>query len=1011
MNTFLSSLYSTKRLFFVALIVLSPIIAAAQTYKISGQVIDLQEFAPVHAASVALLRQDSTAVKAVLTNENGEYTILVDNKKADYILRFSFLGFKTQYKNAHVSGKSTQMQTVRLEQDSQLLDNVNVTGNLPKVQAVEDTLLYNADAYRLPEGSVLEELIERLPGAEVTEDGKVTINGREIKKILLDGKEFFVGDMNTALKNIPTSIIDKLKHYDEKSDMAKVTGIDDGQEKAVIDVRVKKGMNRGYNVNTDLAYGTEDRYSAKINANEFQQNMKLSFVTNMNNANDRSTPNRAGNGRGGGGEGNGLRTVKTIGANINYDDRKKIQADGNVRWNHNNNNRISRSSSESFVSKTGAFSNSSSTSDTRNNGWNGEFRVEWKPTQDWNILVRPTMSYSTNDRIQQSVNASFNEDPYLYVADPLAPDADFGEGHGIRVNSRKNTSLSYSESKNANLSVQVNRKFGTGGRNLTFRTDGSYNSSESNSVSNNYVHLFKKKDINGNDSTYYTNRYNDAPNKTKSYAMQVTYSEPIIKNTFLQLSYRFQYRNNFSDRKTYDFSSLREAFGAGIQPGYRMIDEYLASASGLVDIDSCLSKSLSRYSEYVNYTHDVNFTFRMVREHYNLSVGARYNAVRSHFKQDHLGRFVDTIRTTANISPTMTFRYRFSRQHTLNMDYHGQQQEPSITQLLDITDDSNPLNISKGNPGLKPAFTNTFNARYNNYIVTRRQSIAANLNYSTTSNSISNKVTYNDETGGRVTQPENINGNWNFGGNFQFTSALDSASNWNLSTTTDMRYNHYVAYVSLNRQADSEKNVTKTTTLSERLSISYRNSWLEVETHGRVNYTKADNLLQTSGNRETWNYSYGCSFNIKCPWGTIFDTSLNQTSRRGYNDASFNTNELIWNAQISQELMSKKRLMLTLQIYDILKQQSNFSRQLSANRRSDTWYNAINSYAMLHLVWQIRNFGGKAGRQAMRNRARMGEDAFGNRDDDGFGQGGSRDNRGGGFGGGNRNGSNRGGRR
>lgn len=960
----------------------------------------------MHAASVTLMRKDSTAVKSVLTNENGEYLLYVDNKKTEYIIKYSYLGYKTQSKTIQITGKNTNLQTVRLEQDSKMLENVNVTGNLPKVQAVEDTLLYNADAYRLPEGSVLEELIERIPGAEVTEDGTVTINGRQIRKILLDGKEFFNGDMSSALKNLPVAIIDKLKHYDEKSDMAKVTGIDDGEERPVIDVRVKKGMNRGYNVNADFAYGTHNRYSEKNNANEFQENMKLSMNANANNANDRSTPNRAGNGRGGGqGGGSGLRASKSVGVNINYDDRKLWLMDGNVRWNHSNQERASISSAESFVSRTGAFSNSISNSESRSNGWNADFRIEWKPTKDWNILVRPNVSINTNDNLSESSSASFNADPYQYVIDPIREIMEFGAADTIRVNYRDNNSLGYSEGKNAGVSVQVNKKFGENGRNLTFRAEGNYSDSESNNINNNYVKLFKVKDVSGNDSIYYTNRYNTTPSKTKSYSLQMTYSEPIIKNTFLQFSYRFQYRNNYSDRKTYDFSALREHFGEGLTPGYRMWEEYLATAMGIVDIDSCLSKSLSRYSEYLNYTHDLNLSLRIVRQDYNFSLGVRYQPVISHFTQDYRGRYVDTVRTTTTITPTMNFRYRFSRQHTLNLDYHGQTQHPSITQLLDINDDSNPLNISKGNPALKPAFTNTFNLRYNNYIVARRQSVAFNASYSTTSNSISNKVTYFEDTGGRVTQPENINGNWNVNGNFLFTSALDSASNWNMSTSTDVRYNHYVAYVSLNRQSDSEKNVTKTTTISERLSGSFRNTWLEVELNGRVNYTKADNVLQSSANRETWQYSYGCSFNIKAPWGMTFDTSLNQTSRRGYNDASFNTDELIWNGQITQDILPKKQLVVSLQFYDILKQQSNFSRQLSANRRSDTWYNSINSYAMLHVIYRLRSFGGRTGRMAMRQRSAM--DAYGG--SEGFSNRGNY--QGGGNSGGSRGGNNSGGNR
>lgn len=937
---------------------LAPAEALAQQYKVSGQVVSLEDFSPVPHVLMSILRTDSTSVKSVKANDNGEFVFMMD-QKGDYIMKASLIGYKPAYRAFRINGKNTTVPQMRMEEDNLLLDSVTVTGNLPKVQQVEDTLIYNADAYRLPEGSVLEELIERLPGAEVDE-GKVTINGREVKKILLDGKEFFANDMETALKNLPTAIIDKLKHFDEKSDMAKVTGIDDGQEKPVIDVRIKKGMNFGYNVNSDLAYGTNNRYSGRITANSFTERMKLTVVGNANNANDRSTPGRAGNrGRSGGGS-NGLRSAKKAGVTMAYDDNKKLQMEGSLTWNHGDTDNMSKQSSESFVSKVGAFSNSLSQNFGRNNGWDTEYRIEWKPTKEWNILLRPSASISTNDRLQSSRSASFNADPFLYVTDPLAEEAEWGGADSVRVNRRDNSSVSHSRNRKIGTSVQVNRKFGDKGRNLTFRADVSYNDSESDNVSRNRVTLFKVKDQQGNDSTYFTNRYNLTPGKTQNYTFQLTYSEPIVKNTFLQTSYSFQYRNNYSDRKTYDFSALRDAFGRGVVPEYGCQQAYLATVGG--DIEKYLSKSLSRYSEYKNYIHDLNLQLRFVREAYNFSVGVRYVPQSSHYRQDYRGVFVDTIRHTSTITPTAQFRYRFGRQKTLNFDYHGQQQHPNITQLLDITDDSNPLNISKGNPALKPAFTNTMNLRYNNYINSRRQSIAANFAFSTTSNSISNMVTYNEQTGGRVTQPENINGNWNVNGNVQFTSAIDKEANWNVSTNTDVRYNNYVSYLSLNRQSSSEKNKTKTTEIRERLSGSYRNSWLEVDVNGNVQWQGARNELQSYNNRNTWHYSYGSSLNVRLPWNMTIDTSINMSSRRGYSDATYNTDELIWNAQITQELLSRRRLTVSLQFYDLLHQQTNFSRQLSANSRRDTEYNAINSYAMLHVVYQLRNFGGKRGR-------------------------------------------------
>jgi len=273
------------------------------------------------------------------------------------------------------------------------------------------------------------------------------------------------------------------------------------------------------------------------------------------------------------------------------------------------------------------------------------------------------------------------------------------------------------------------------------------------------------------------------------------------------------------------------------------------------------------------------------------------------------------------------------------------------------------MNITKGNPGLKPSFTNSFQLFYNTYMQSHQRSIMTFANFSTTRNSISNMVTYNEKTGGRVTRPENINGNWNFNGVFMFNTAIDSVGMWNVNTFTNLGYTNNVSYLFDNDRLVPEKNYTRSTTLMERLSFSYRNAWLEVEPNGTLNYTHATNELQSESNRNTWMFSYGVNINYYAPWGTSFTTGISENSRRGYSDSSLNTNELIWNAQVSHGFLKGNALTISLQFYDILKQQSNFSNVVSATMRSDTEYNGINSYVMLHAIYRFNIFGGREARQ------------------------------------------------
>ena len=254
-----------------------------------------------------------------------------------------------------------------------------------------------------------------------------------------------------------------------------------------------------------------------------------------------------------------------------------------------------------------------------------------------------------------------------------------------------------------------------------------------------------------------------------------------------------------------------------------------------------------------------------------------------------------------------------------------------------------------------------------------KRSIVLYANYRHTRNSISNMVRYNAATGGSISRPENINGNWNADGGFNFNTALDSAAHWNVGTDTRIRYNHYVSYVQAPSSSPvgdtieapsgavggADTSTTRTMNFNERLNASFRNDWIEVTLDGNVNYQHSRNQLQPTANMDTWQFSYGGQLMLRLPSGIELSTNLREHSRRGYNDPSMNTNELIWNGQISKSFLKSKTLVVALNFYDILGQQSNYERWVNATGRSDTRFNSINSYAMLHVRYRLNMFGGK----------------------------------------------------
>lgn len=949
--------------------------ASAQGIKITGTLVDRDTKEGVMLATVQMLKPDSTYVSGVLSDEKGNFSIEA-SATGSYILKFTSVGYTPLTKTVKVDGKKDiALGKITFNADAIMLKGATVVGQAARVTVQEDTFVYNASAYRTPEGSVVEELVKRLPGAQVSDDGTITINGKEVKKVLVDGKEFMTGDTQTALKNLPTSIIDKIKSYDEKSDLAKVTGIDDGEEQTVLDFGIKKGMNKGVFGNVDASVGTQDRYAERLMGALFKDKTRVMLMGNLNNVNDRGFPGGGGGGRFGRGA-QGLNTSKMAGANFNLEPSSKLKLDGSVRWNHSNGDKRTEQSVENFVSTAGSFSNSLNQNYTRSDNWNARMRLEWTPDTMTNIMFRPSFSYSKSDGLTSGTSASYNDDPYSYVSDPLSQESiSIMDEKGLMVNHRENSSITYSDNLSIGAMLQLNRKLNSKGRNATLRTDISYGEGDSKSLSTSNVHLYQVEDAFGNDSTYQTNRFNTTPTKTLNYSVQFTYSEPVFKAMFLQLSYKFNYKYNKSDRSTFDFSNVDGNMFAGVDNVYRGWDNYLSRLDH--PLDNYLDESLSRYSEYKNYIHEIQLMLRVIREKYRLNVGVMVQPQKTRFIQRYQGINTDTVRNVVNVTPTLDFRYRFSKLSNLRINYRGTTSQPSMTDLLDIRDDSDPLNITMGNPGLKPSFTNTLRLFFNNYTQEHQRATMVHLNYSNTRNSISNMVTYDEETGGRTTRPENINGNWNISGALMFNTALDSVGYWTVSTFTNVRYNNYVGYLALDQYSGSRKNTTKTTTIGEQLTASFRNSWLEVSLDGSVDYTHTRNLLQSQNNLDTWQFAYGGYFSLYLPWGMSLSTDLHQNSRRGYNDSSMNTNELIWNMQLSQSFLKGNALTVSLQLYDILNEQSNFSRTINAMQRSDTRYNSINSYAMLHAVYRVNIFGG--GRNGDPGPERRGRDGGGPR--------------------------------
>lgn len=929
---------------------------AQKTYVISGKVIDRVTRQPIEFATAQLLRSNKTMASGMSTDKAGGFT-LKTTAAGKYTVKVSYVSYKTATREVTLSEKNdtVRLGTLELEPSAQALGEAVVSATQARVEQKEDTTVYNASAYRTPVGSTLEALVEQLPGVEVSDDGTITWNGKTVSEFLINGKDFFKGDTKIAMKNLPVELVSKLKAYDKKSDYTEQTGIDDGEETTVLDITTKKKLDASWVNNVDLGYGTKDRYTGRLFSTRFTERSRVSLYGSANNTSDR--------GFGGwrGGWGGGLTATKSAGADFYWENDKekrdagRLELGGNVRYSYSGTDSQSKSNSENFLTagQGSSFANSFNRSGSGTTNVNGAFRLEWHPDTLTMLMFRPSFSHSSSHNDGSSQSATFNADPYevdgidspldsMLLDDDALPSA----LRDIAVNRNVRTTLGESKSNSFDASLMLVRRLNSEGRNVSMRASAGYSKSTSHSFSNSMIDYFQPTAEQPNE---WLNQFNDNPSKNWNASVRAGYSEPIAKDWHLQFNYQFSYRYSDSERALYEFSD------------YDVWSHPLGYIPSTVDsLMMVRDDQNSQYATYKYYTHRATVGIRYNTKMIRFNAGLDFVPQKTVLAYNRPSQIDTTVtRHVFNVSPQVRLRYRFSDTGQLDIHYRGSASEPSMTDLLDIVDDSDPLNITRGNPGLKPSWENSLRVFFNNYITEKQQGMMAGLFVTQESNSISNAVSYDEETGVRTVRPENINGNWNARGNFMFNTGFGPEKTWTFSTFTNLGYKNDVGYVT--NDNINQKSTTRSLNVGENLNLAYRTSWFDVGLRGNVNYQHARNSLQTNANQDTWNFSYGLNGNVNLPWNMSISTDIRMNSRRGYSDNSMNTNELIWNAQIAQSFLKDNTATISLQFYDILQKQSNISRTINAQLRQDTWTNAINSYCMLHFIYRLNIFSGIKG--------------------------------------------------
>ncbi|MBK5719297.1 TonB-dependent receptor [Dysgonomonas sp. Marseille-P4677] len=890
--------------------------AQAQTVNIKGAIFDDATKDGIELASIRILNEtDSTYITGAVTNESGKFSVGV--KPGKYILHISFLGYLEQFVNVNTHDK-TSIGNIYLKEDGIMLAEATVEAKAPEIIIKGDTAEYNASAYKVQESAVLGDLIKRLPGAEIDSEGKITVNGKDISKILVDGKDFFSKDPKTASENLPARMVEKLQVLDQKSDMALLTGFDDGEEQTVINLVVKPGMKEGVMGSVSGGYGNKDRYEGNGFVNIARNDNRLSALGNFNNNNN------AGGGGGGRGWGRnrGLTETAMGGVNIAMEPSEKFKYDGDVQYRGTDNDvetmsNITYTSSDMVENKT-SFQNNN------NKNMNGRFKFEWQPDSLTNIIFRPNVSYSKNNQFS------------------------FGKSERTSVSNESDNFLSDSKSTSAGNTLGldgnllINRKLNSKGRSISVELSGGLSDGDTDGITYSEIDYYNKAEEPKIQDQIYNQK-----NNSYNWRTRLSYLEPIGRNNFLELAYNIRNTHSETDKKTYEQDASKD---------------YTVIAEDYTRITK---------NDFLNQNISLNFQARRQKYNYTVGVGLEPSRSQTSVVQPNMKENKDRARNFINFAPRVELNYLWDKRHNLRIRYNGQTDQASTDQLYDGIITQSATDTTRGNPNLKPSFEHRLNIRYQKYMAEKASSIMSFADIRYTTNAIAS-ITRIGEGNSRNTTYENIDGNMTGRLMFMYNTPLRN-KRFSINTRTFANYSRDNTFITDRNGGDPQKNTANTYGINEGLGLKFNSDKFQFNIRGSISYENtrnslSSNLNESLKNQEIYNYGGGGDFSWYLPYNFVLESDLNYSSNSGYS-GGYQENSWIWNASLAKEFNIKIKkdagttnlpATLRFKIYDILQDQSNISRSSNANNITYSTYNTISSYFIVGLTIRFQSFKGGA---------------------------------------------------
>ena len=876
---------------------LSLTLPAQVVTTLRGAVRDSAE-TPLVGANIALYRHTPSGERQLVaggtSDSQGRFSI-VQVPLGQLSLEVSYIGYQSYQDDLTITA-GLNLGVIHLQEDAHLLEVVVVQGKATDMTVRGDTIAFNADAYKVPQGAMLEELVKRLPGAEIDESGQISIGGQQVSKIMLDGKEFFSGDTKVAMRNLPASMVHQLEMLRQQSDEARVTGFDDDEEETVLNIRTKPDMRQGTFGHAVVGYGLNQRYELNGLLNYFSQRHQTTLVAGSNNTNgqglsdlnldDGSRGGRRGGRSGGGFRPQGITTSAQIAANETYTPSDRLEVNANVRYGYRQDDLSARTETENLLPDSpSTFTNETTDALKRGHNLGGDAYIKWQATDRTELIYRPELHYSWGvDQESRNYRTTDSAESELH--------------RGSQENLRK-----YSGLRLFNM-LLLGHKLNDEGRTLSLQLNGGFLGDNANTESHSTLHS-----VDGEQSRQ---TLLEDHSQTFSYRIRTGYVEPLTELLSLQAQLEWSDRIRSSER-----------------------DYKMAGTARETDMKTRLN-SLS-----------AGIDLKVANELVDLIVGLRFRPTWMTTELSPQTNQTPHIRREMIWAPSLNFSYTPNKQTMLRLGYWGRSEMPSAGQMYTIPDVTNLRESIIGNPNLRPSYQHQLFGMFRTFLPSSSQAVNIRFFSAYTHHAVISDQSVDAKTQRRqITYINADGGEYVLYSNGSFTTPLFTKS-LSLAVTLGSAYNYRLGRI------NGVTNGAHSWTLSPDLALAYSNSWLYLRAKGGVRYHSGSQSLPLAASPHTYDWRAGVDVSVSLPLGFKVESEALYTQGVGYQEP-YNVSSVLWSAGLSYSFLKDQAATLRIKVYDLLNQQQSISRQVSATEISDTWSNSLGRYAMLHFIYRFR---------------------------------------------------------